>query len=384
MNDTVKNIHQKAIKCYRDRQFEDAIALWEKALQINPQEIEVLYSLGLIYFEIKKYDQSIAFLENLLDLSPGHFKAMLIIGTAYIKSRQFDLAEEYIQKSLSINPKHKLSFLNLGAIYSVQKRFDEAIEMFSKVIQLYPSEVRGFLGLAKIFVLQENVDQANKFFKKVIELDGNGPMGSYAKKAIVVKEDSPVHSDGDLEQIYAEGYNFYIAGYYNAAIERFTKYLRSRKKDDLVHFMMAESQLRSGKLSDAFLSFKRAILNKPKNALYYKELAVLLDKMGKPGDVLAILKKAEDLGKSDTVVKYLKGKSYARQNQDDKAVASLKNAIKLNNNNIAARFELAKIYTKMNDFGSAQQQIQLILSHPIDNPIKAQASALASKSNIVI
>ncbi len=369
MKQSVKTIHQKAISCYKEKRFDDAIALWEKALEVNPQEIEVLYSLGLIYFEIKKYEESIDFLKQLLDLSPGHFKAMLIVGTAYIKLRKFELAEEYIQKSIEINSKHKLSILNLGAIYSVQKKFDEAIEMFQKVVDLFPTEVRAYLGLGKIFAIQGQIEEANRNFKKVIELDANGPMGSYAKKAIIL-DVGEQKSDKDLEQLYAEGYKYYLGKYYIAAIEQFQNYLQFRKKDDLVYFMLAESQLRCGMLNESFLSFKKAIVNKPKNALYYKELAILLDKLGNPSDVLAILNKAIELGKDDTVVYYLQGKNYNRQERYNDAIESLKKAIIKDRNNVAARYELVIAYDKNKNKDYLKMEIQNIIDHPLETPLK--------------
>ncbi len=378
MKQTVKTIHQKAISCYKDKRFDDAIALWEKALEVNPQENEVLYSLGLIYFEIKKYEESISFLKQLLDLSPGHFKAMLIVGTAYIKLRKFDLAEEYIQKSIEINPKHKLSILNLGAIYSVQKKFDNAIEMFQKVVDLFPTEVRAYLGLGKIYAILGQIDEANKNFKKVIEFDANGPMGSYAKKAIVL-EAGEQKSEQDLEQLYAEGYKFYLGKYYHSAIDRFQNYLQFRKKDDLVYFMLAESQLRCGMLNESFLSFKKAIINKPRNALYYKELAILLDKLGNPSDVLAILNKAMELGKDDTVVYYLQGKNYNRQERYNEAIEALKKSIKKDRNNVAARYELAIAYDKNKDKEHSKMEFQNIIDHPLDTPLKNIVSSRIKK-----
>ncbi len=377
MDDSIRPIHQKAITCYKEKRFNDAIALWEKALEVNPQEIEVLYSLGLIYFEIKKFEDSVNFLTKLLELSPGNFKAMLIVGTAYIKMRKFDLAEEYIHKSIEINPKHKLSLLNLGAIYSVQKKFDDAIEMFRKVVDLHPKEVRAYLGLGKIYSLLGENEQANQHFKNVIELDENGPLGTYAKRAIFLDEGEK-KSEKDLEQLYAEGYKFYLGRFYHAAINRFETYLSFRGKDDLVHFMLAESQLRSNLLNESFLSFKKAIINRPKNSIYYKELAVLLDKLGNPSDVLAVLRKAEELGKKDTVTKYLAGKNYNLQGKSEEAISSLKEAIKMDRNNVAARFELGKAFRKSGDLESSQQQLQMVLDHPLDSPLKSGAEALLS------
>ncbi len=375
MDEMVKNIHHKAIALYKQKKFDDAIRLWQKALEIDPEEIEVLYSLGLINFELKKYDEAIRFLERLLELSPGHFKAMLIIGTAYIKMRKFDLAEEYIQKSIAINPKHKLAFLNLGAIYSVQRKFDRGIEMFEKVVELYPQEPRGYLGLAKIYALLEDAEKANSYFRKVIELDPNGPMGNYAKKAIFVTEKAE-KSERDIEQLYAEGYRFFLAGYYRDAASRFEEYLQYRQKDDLVHFIHAEALMRCGETKKSFLAFKRAILSNPKKGLYYKELAILIDKIGKASDVLEVIKKAKELGKNDSIVLYLEGKNLNRLDRFQEAAEVLKAAIKSDKNNLAAYLELAKAYIGLDQPAVAQEQLQFILDHPLETPLKTAANTL--------
>ncbi len=375
MNEEIKNIHNKAISYYKERKFIEAIQLWQKALSVNPQEIEVLYSMGIINFELKKYEESLEFLNNLLELSPGHYKAMLIIGTAYLKLRKFDIAEEFIQKSIEINPKQKLAYLNLGAIYSIKKNFDDAIKMFEKVIEEYPGEKRAHLGLAKIYSITEQNVKANISFKKVIELDPNGPLGNYAKKALLLSEGAG-KDEKDLEQLYVMGYKSLIAGYYNDATEKFATYLVSRPKDHLVNFLLAQGQLRTNKLKDSFFSFKRAILNNPKYGLYYKELAILLDKIGKPKDVLEILARSKELGKEDAVVCYLYGKNLLKMGEPEKAEKELGKAVKYDRNNISARCELAKILIDRGDANLAKIHLQFIKEYPLETPLREKAEAL--------
>lgn len=379
MNDTVRNLHNRALALYKKKQYADAIRLWEKALEVNPEEVEILYSLGLIHFELKKYDQAIDYLERLLELSPGHYKALLIIGTAYIKMRKFDRAEEYIQKSIEINPKQKLAYLNLGAIYSVQKKYDLGIATFEKVLKLYPNEPRAYLGMGKIYALKGDTDRANDYFRKVIELDPNGPLGTYAKKAVTLSTREE-RSAQDLEQIIALGYRYYLGGYYLDAAQKFAEYLEYRPKDDWVHFLHAESLMRAGEGKKAFLAFKNAILNNPKKGLYYKELAILLDKIGKPQDVLEIIKKAKELGKSDSLVLTLEGKNLNRLDRFEEAAVALKAALKLDKNNLLAHLELAKAYIGLDQPNVAQGHLESILEFPLDSPLKAAADTLMLRS----
>jgi tetratricopeptide (TPR) repeat protein len=138
--------------------------------------------------------------------------------------------------------------------------------------------------------------------------------------------------------------------------------------------------MRCGLLKESFQSFKRAILNNPKNGLYYKELAVLLDKIGNSKDVIAILTKAKELGKEDSTTCFLFGKSFAQTGKTDKAIEFLETAIKMNRNNLVARLELARIFIKQEELDLAQTHIQFILDYPLESPIKQTVKTLLPNS----
>jgi|Deesub1362B_J571_1020462.scaffolds.fasta_scaffold00980_8 tetratricopeptide (TPR) repeat protein len=380
MNDTIRNIHSKAVALYKQKRFQDAIALWKKALEVDPEEVEVLYSLGLINFEMKQYEEAVRFLERLLELSPGHFKAMIVLGTSYMKLRRFDLAEEYIQKALALNPKHKLALLHLAAIYGVKRHFEESIKTFQKVVELYPDEPRGYLGIAKLNILMGEREKAKEHLQKVLELDPSGPFGQYAKKALFSSIEMPQQpADGDegtsANRLYAQGMGAYLEGKHLLASRYFGEYAR-RTNTDIAHFLHAESLIRCGRLREAFLALKRAILKNPRKGLYYKELALVLDRIGKPEDVLEILKKAKNLGKADDVVLYLEGKNLNRTERYTEAKEALRQAIRKNRNNLAARYELAKALIQLSEKERAQEELNRINESPLESPIKKKSEKM--------
>ena len=380
MQAKTKNIHSKAISYYRQKKYEEAIQLWRKALEFDPQEVEIMYSLGLVFFELKKYQESIEYLEKVATYSPDHYKALMIIGTAYIKLRKFDLAKEYLQKSLEINPNNTLVYLNLGAIYSIQRDFEQGVEMFKKALDLNPREIRAILGLGKIYNLTGDYETANEYFRQVIELDPHGSLGSYAKKAVLVSEgDSVDHKN--VDQFFAEGFRYFLGSFFHEAIKHYEKYITYKSRDDLGYYALAEAQLRVGELKKAFASFRNAILNNSKNVLYYKELSLILDKIGEEQDVIEILKKAMQIKnvEKDSVVFTLLGKNYLKLHKYEDAIKHLETAVKLNKNNLRARFELAKAYLEKDEQDLAQEQIDFITNFPLSSPLKKAAQKLENQ-----
>ncbi len=372
---SVKMLNQKALVYYKQRKFDEAIQLWRKALEIDHLNTTVLYSLGIVHFEQKKYDEAIRYLQKVSEIAPDHHKALLVLGSAYLKLRKFDVAEGFIQKSLKLFPKNKMAYLNLGAIYSVRKEFDYAIEMFNKVIELDPNEARAYLGLGKIFSFLGNHQQANAYFQKIIELAPNSALAGYAKKALMSARKGEI-SDKDVEHYFSDAFRYYLNNYFLESAQNYEAYLELRPKDDLAHYFLAEVYLKIGQFKKGFLAFKNAIFNNPNKGLYYKELGLLLDKFGNPKDVLEVIKKAKALGKNDTVSLTLEGKNLNKLNQFKTAIETLEQAIKLDRNNVLARFELARAYIETGDFEMGNIQIQHILEMPVKSPLKRQAEKL--------
>ena len=372
---SVKLLNQKALVYYKQRKFDEAIQLWRKALEIDHLNTTVLYSLGIVHFEQKKYDEAIRYLKKLSEIAPDHHKALLVLGSAYLKLRKFDIAEGYIQKSLKLSPNNKMAYINLGAIYSVRKEFDFAIEMFNKVIELDPKEARAYLGLGKIYSFLGQHQEANEHFRKIIEIAPESTLANYAKKALMSARKGEI-SDQDVEHYFSDGFRYYLNSYFIEAAQNYEAYLEHRPKDDLANYFLAEVYLKIGNFKKGFLAFKNAIFNNPNKGLYYKELALLLDKFGNPKDVLEVVKKAKALGKDDTVSLTLEGKNLNKLSRFKEAIPVLEQAVKLDRNNVMARYELARAYIETGDFEMGNIQIQHILEMPVKSPLKRGAEKL--------
>jgi len=375
MDESVKKIHQEAISLYKRGFWDEAISKWKEALEVAPQDESILYSLGIVYFERKKYEEAVEILRKVIELNPQHVKALTILGTALIKLRQFDEAFQCLQRSIEINPDNTLAYLNLGALFGIRREFDRGIEMFQRVIELNPKEARGFLGLAKIYTALGNFEKANEYFQRVIELDPNGALGNYARKAMHSVA-APAEAKKQLEQSYSEGFRFYLGGYYQEAIKRYEDYLSVYPKDDLVNYALGEAYLRTGQLKQAFMAFKNAILNRPKRGLYYQEMALVLNEIGQPHDVIEILKKARDFGKNGSLSLTLLGMNLIKARRFMEAIDMLRQAIKKDKNNLRALFELSKVLIELGRGDEARVYLDQILNSPVKSPLKEEAKKL--------
>lgn len=377
LNEQAEDLHKKAIFLARKSDLKNAISSWTEASKLNPQDPDYFFNLGVAYFETKKYIECIDALTRTLAICPLYHKAYLILGIAYLKIRKFENSKKHIEKSLKYHKDNLLSYLNLGAVCSILKDYQNGILMFEKVLQISPNEANAYMGLAKIYSTLENTEKANFYFKKVIEKDKKGTLANYAKRLIIshAKEHiddlaEPNIKDANIEELYAEAYRNFILGNFNKAIQIYKGYLSRKSNDDNVWYALGEAQLRAGKPDLAAESFKSAAKLEPSKGLYYKELSIAFDKLEKYEKVIAAISKANELGKTDSVTFSIWGKALYHLGKSENAIEKLEESLKLNKNNLLAKYYLALSLKQIEEFDDAVSYFDEIINSKIKSPLK--------------
>jgi len=382
-NSQAENLHKNAIIHARKGDLKNAIELWTKAVELNPQDPDYFFNLGVAYFELKKFIDSIDALTRTLVICPIYYKANLILGIAYLKIRKFENARKHIEKSLVVIENNLLAYLNLGAVNSILKDYKSGIAMFEKAIALSPKEAIAYMGLAKIYAALDNIEKANFYFRKVIEFDKKGNLANYAKRLITSQriqkledESVDISEAANPEEYYSEGYRNYIIGNFQKSMQLYKKYLTTKSDDDYVWYALGEAQLRAGKPELAAESFKKAAKLSSSKGLYFKELGVAFDKMGKYEKAVAAMTKANELGKLDSVTYSIWGKALFELGKNGEAIDKLEEALKINKNNLLAKYYMALALSKEQEVDDSISYLNEILTSKINTPLKAKSEKL--------
>jgi len=107
----------------------EAVAVYEKALTIAPDDPVVHYNMGLAYWEGEERSRAIASFERALELDPqfhaGSVGASLNIGSLYLDLRRFNEAVPFLQHVLDLDPENQ----------TAKKRLQDAHDRVSTVRQ---------------------------------------------------------------------------------------------------------------------------------------------------------------------------------------------------------------------------------------------------------
>ncbi|MBI5558184.1 MAG: tetratricopeptide repeat protein [Deltaproteobacteria bacterium] len=127
---------------YNDGDLARAAKEYRLGLQLDPENINLLNSLGVTLAQMNLYRKAIPLFQRALTLDPANFMALFNLGFAYLASGEEAQALENLEKALGIQEDNFDLLLQLGKLYCKSGRYDEAVKVLGKGEQVGPAGVR--------------------------------------------------------------------------------------------------------------------------------------------------------------------------------------------------------------------------------------------------
>ncbi len=132
--------HFKADGCIIKRQWDEAIAECDKALEMNHKFAMAYIDRGIAYVGKREYGRAIADFNKAIEINPRLPGFYLSRGIVYSYKGEYDKAISDFDKTIDINPKGAMGYYSRGLAYQGKGEYDKAISDFDKAIDLNPKE----------------------------------------------------------------------------------------------------------------------------------------------------------------------------------------------------------------------------------------------------
>jgi protein O-mannosyl-transferase len=153
-------------------QVDDAVAQYQKAVEIYPNYQEAHGNLGLALFQKGQVDDAVAQYEKAVEINPNYAAARYNLGNALFQKGQLDEAIDQLQKAVEINPNYAAAHINLGNALFQKGQFDQAIDQFKKAVDINP-EAEARFNLGNALLQKGRLDEAAEQFLKALEMNPN-------------------------------------------------------------------------------------------------------------------------------------------------------------------------------------------------------------------
>ena len=124
-------------------QFQEAADEYQKALAVDPKNVDAMTNLGVTYYSLERFDDAIAQYLQAIELAPNDGDIHSNLAAAHVQKyeltgsqAQLDKALEEYEKAVELKPDLAEAHFGLGVVYALVGRKQDAIQAFERFQEL--------------------------------------------------------------------------------------------------------------------------------------------------------------------------------------------------------------------------------------------------------
>ncbi len=171
LDPSIASAHKKLARALADAGRHDEVdAAMEDYFDQN--EDAGLVAAGAEHYRGDRYDDAETVLIKALRKNPNNVDALRFLGMVYhAQGKKMDDAEALLRKATQIAPDFHQAFSNLGRVLIDNNKSDEAIRTYRKLISLTPNDDDAYAGLGRASAHSGDTEGAVEAYRKSLELN---------------------------------------------------------------------------------------------------------------------------------------------------------------------------------------------------------------------
>jgi tetratricopeptide (TPR) repeat protein len=153
---------------------EEAVAYFQKALEVNPSSGVVYNNLGTIAVDQGRVDRAVMFFMKAVDLNPYLMEPRLNLADIYATQGKTAEAISLIEKNLAINSADRRGRRLLLELYLASEEKQKALQLAREVGER-SRDIPELLAFGGILAQRGSVSAAKAFYFKVMDVDARNP-----------------------------------------------------------------------------------------------------------------------------------------------------------------------------------------------------------------
>lgn len=150
----------------------EALALFERATQLNPNSFTAWFNVGFSLDALGRYEQANAAYDRAISLNRNDAAAWNNKGKALYSLRRGSEALVAFEQALILNPRHARAWNGKGAVYYDLKRHDEEIAAYQQALAIDPNYATAWKNMAMTLRLLGRTQEAKEAEARAKALGG--------------------------------------------------------------------------------------------------------------------------------------------------------------------------------------------------------------------
>lgn len=334
---------------------DEALALMRDAVAAQPDRVELQELLGRVQIRKGQFESGLTTLTRIANENPANLGLQMALAEGLAQAGRTTEASRILKRTVETAPLYVPALRALTDLAVRQRDFSVALAAAKEVQRRQPRRGVGFAMQGDLFVLQRQWDAAEAAY---VEAQRVEPGAEVAAKLVA----TAIASQKPAE-----------------AARRIEQWTNANPKD--VRFMMlAADQLMAGKdLVGAERLYQKALALQPMNAVALNNLALVLDRRGRPEAVDYAQRAFKALGDSAAIMDTL-AMLKSKAGEHEQALTLQRRALQLEPDNAALRLGLGRILLHSGDKASAREELNRLLQSTANPATKQEAQRLLQQA----
>ncbi|MFC1891734.1 fused MFS/spermidine synthase [Thermodesulfobacteriota bacterium] len=204
---------QLGIRLSRSGNFHKAITQFVKVIESDPVNLDARINLGIAYMYLGNMEKSLASLFSALKLNPGSYEVHINLGMVFQKQKKWQSSIKHFKEALRLEPHSAEAYYNIGNTMLSLNMLDEAVENYALALQLRPDMAEAAFNTGVAYLKQDMLHEAIGHYLKVIQINPGyieaynnvayayGRMGEYSEAVKYYKQ--VIQFDPNAAEAYA-------------------------------------------------------------------------------------------------------------------------------------------------------------------------------------
>jgi tetratricopeptide (TPR) repeat protein len=137
----------------------------------NQKEALALYDQGLKLYYERNYNAALAQFNKALAIDPNCYQAINGKGASYAFLGRYSEGISLVKQAIKMKPDFEYGYFNLGLSNELAGKWNDAISAYETAIKLNSKDEWAFYGIASIYGRQGNIDMVVKYLQQAIAID---------------------------------------------------------------------------------------------------------------------------------------------------------------------------------------------------------------------
>ncbi|MDH5764373.1 MAG: tetratricopeptide repeat protein [Gammaproteobacteria bacterium] len=344
----VENIQFLSLLYSKEKSYDESIGVLATGIQRNPNDRSLKYMLANTYQIAGKYDYAEALYKKIIEAAPDNLDNYIKLAVFYREIGNVDKAEETLRNASEVDSSDVQRKLVLVDFIQKNKGLQNAIDELMVLVSKYPEMSELKLALGRLYVAQKKIDDAEKIFLQAISDSSDDSVG--------------IMSRVDLANLYM------MNNKVDQAVSVIKEAAKISPNDADVNFVRAKLLLVTKDYDGAIISLRTVLKDNPENIQAYLLLASLHNAKGETDHAKLVLNQAYENNRAIAenlmaLSKYHdKNKNYAEL---EKVIDSV---LIIDAKNYDALTYKAKLFNQKERFSEARSKAELLIEAYSDMP----------------